>query len=72
MNLRVRRFLLDYTYVEDRDKDLADLTSIFDGTNSAKLDEAFLTRNCLVHNGGRVSSALAVPLSALDAVNVTA
>ena len=32
---------------------------IFDTMNVAALDEAFLTRNCLVHNGGRVSSALA-------------
>lgn len=59
MHQRVRRFLLDYTYVADRDKDLAALSLIFDATDGAKLDEAFLTRNCLVHNGGRVSSALA-------------
>ena len=59
MHLRVRRFLLEYTYVADRDKDLADLSLAFDAVGGAKFDEAFLTRHCLVHNGGRVSRALA-------------
>lgn len=58
---RVRRFLLEYTYVADpdRDKGLSNVKLIFDGMDAAKFNEAFLTRNCLVHNGGRVSSALA-------------
>lgn len=58
---RVGRFLLEYTYVADpdRDKGLSNVKLIFDGMDAAKFDEAFLTRNCLVHNGGRVSSALA-------------
>ena len=60
MHLRVRRFLLDYTYVENRDEDLSALRLIFDTMDVATLDEAFLTRNCLVHNGGRVSTALAL------------
>ena len=59
MHQRVRRFLLEYTYVADRDRDLSDVMRIFEDMDSAKLDEAFLIRNCLVHNGGRVSSALA-------------
>lgn len=56
---RIRRFLLEYTYVADRDKDLSEVKQIFERMDVAKLNEAFLTRNCLVHNGGRVSSALA-------------
>lgn len=59
MHQRVRRFLLEYTYVVDHDKDWSDVMRVFDEMDCAKLDEAFLIRNCLVHNGGRVSSALA-------------
>ena len=59
MHKRVRRFLLEYTYVADRDSDLSSVRRIFDVMDFAKLDEAFLTRNCLVHNGGRASGALA-------------
>lgn len=59
MHQRVRRLLLEYTYVADREKDLSDVMRIFEDMDCAKLDEAFLIRNCLVHNGGRVSSALA-------------
>jgi hypothetical protein len=59
MHLRVRRLLLQYTYVTSRDKDLSYIELIFGTMNVAALDEAFLTRNCLVHNGGRVSSDLA-------------
>lgn len=59
MHQRVRRFLLDYTYAADREEYLSDGKRVFEDMDCPKLDEAFLIRNCLVHNGGRVSSALA-------------
>jgi hypothetical protein len=59
LHQRVRRFLLTYTYVANRQSDLSAIQRVFDAMDVAKLDEAFLTRNCLVHNGGRVDSRLA-------------
>lgn len=57
MHKRVRKFLLDFTYLPAplpgmTTSDTQALEKAFDGIESDKLDEAFLTRNCLVHNGG--------------------
>lgn len=60
MHSRVRRFLVDYTYLPERPTQLPAMTKALDGVvDDRKFDEAFLTRNCLVHNGGRVSTPLA-------------
>ena len=59
MHLRVIRFLRTYVYLVDRRKDAVTLEAAFKAVDTKKLDEAFLTRNCIVHNGGRVNNALA-------------
>ena len=59
MHLRVIRFLRTYVYLADRRKDAVTLEAAFKAVDTKKLDEAFLTRNCIVHNGGRVNNALA-------------
>ena len=60
MHKRVRRFLLEFTYLPGRNTDLTAMTKALDGLQvGGTFDEAFLTRNCLVHNGGRVTAVLA-------------
>ena len=54
---RVRRLLIGFVASDDaRTKGIEDALS---GGRLDKLNEAFLVRNCFVHNGGRVNAALA-------------
>ena len=54
---RARRLLIDFVPSDDaRAKGIGDA---FSGDRLHKLNEAFLVRNCLVHNGERVNAALA-------------
>lgn len=56
---RVQRFLVEYTYLPARDSQLPELRGTIAAVDSRRFNEAFLVRNCLVHNGGRVSTQLA-------------
>ena len=59
MHKRVRVFLLEFTFLSDRADQTQRIEEAFEKIELEKFDEAFLIRNCLVHNGGRVSAALA-------------
>lgn len=54
---RVRQFLLDYTHLPESAKE--QIEGVFAEVDTKRLNEAFLIRNSLVHNGGRTSVALA-------------
>jgi hypothetical protein len=57
---RAKRLLTERTYLafgDDAKKEVA--TFLKTGREVQVFDEAFLVRNCIVHDGGRVSSALA-------------
>ena len=56
---RVENYLIGYTYLFEPEKDAARIRRDFEALDGRSFDEAFLVRNCLVHNGGRVSSQLA-------------
>ena len=56
---RVERLFLECGYLPQRPEQIYQLKEAFDAADRDKFNEAFLVRNCLVHNGGRVSSALA-------------
>jgi hypothetical protein len=53
---RARRLLIEY--VPSDEARTAGVKAAFSGHQLVKLNEAFLVRNCLVHNGGRVNAAL--------------
>ena len=59
MHERVKQFLAQYVYMPERSEPVAKLEEAFAAIDAHRLDEAFLLRNCVVHNGGRVSKALA-------------
>ena len=57
MHKRVREFVLEYARLSNEHK--AAFSTVIDRIDGVQLDEGFLVRNCLVHNGGRVSTDLA-------------
>ena len=57
MSARTRRFLLEHTYLGEWDR--KDIEKAFDELDAKTFNEAFLVRNCVVHNGGRNSAVLA-------------
>lgn len=57
MYQRVQRLLLDFTAVDQAQTNM--LRKSFKRADPKKFNEAFLVRNCLVHNGGRVGAQLA-------------
>lgn len=59
MHDRVQKFLLNFTCMPYGDSQKKPLKDVLDRVDSSKFNEAFLVRNCLVHNGGRVSTQLA-------------
>ena len=58
MHKRVRLFLREYTLLPGGQDQTDFLDKAFSELDAFKFDEAFLVRNCMVHNGGRVSAAL--------------
>ncbi len=59
MSTRVQKFLVEHTNVPPGLFDTTDLEKAFDTLDSKTFNEAYLVRNCIVHNGGRFSTALA-------------
>ena len=59
MHQRASKMLLQYAPNPCGEDDLRHLNEALSDAEKRLLDEAFLVRNCLVHNGGKVSSALA-------------
>lgn len=61
MSKRVRMFLLEHTAMHPKDRDEASsaLNSALSDDNEKTFNKAFLYRNCLVHNGARLSRELA-------------
>lgn len=58
MHERVQKFLLEYTYLPFEESQVA-LKVALAKIDPKTFNEAFLVRNCIVHNGGRVSTQLA-------------
>ena len=58
MHKRVKLFLLGYTLLPWRDEQEEMVEKAFASVDAVRFDEAFLVRNSVVHNGGRVSAAL--------------
>ena len=56
---RVQKFLLDFTFMDQKEAQAEMLRKSFSRVDPSKFNEAFLVRNCLVHNGGRVGAQLA-------------
>lgn len=57
---RATRLLTEHTYLAFGDDAKKEVAAVLKTADEVQLfDEAFLVRNCIVHNGGRVSSALA-------------
>ncbi len=59
MHGRVQRFLLDYVWMPLGELQLNRIRELLANVDATKLNEAFLTRSGLVHNGGRVGTQLA-------------
>lgn len=57
MHKRIRNFVLEHAKLDDDHK--AAFAAVMDSIEGNRLDESFLVRNSLVHNGGRVSTDLA-------------
>lgn len=57
MHKRVRQLVLEHAKLTDEHK--AAFAKVVDTIDGERLDEGFLVRHCLVHNGGRVSTDLA-------------
>ena len=55
---RAVRLLNEFTFLPFGKDQQSHIDTILNADESRLLNEAFLVRNCLVHNGGRVSSAL--------------
>lgn len=58
MHSRVERFFLDFTYMPWGKRQLSAFKERMAKVDAKKFNEAFLVRNCLVHNGARVSTQL--------------
>lgn len=56
---RLRKVLLEHTHLELGEHKRKELEDAFGKLEKRAFNEAFLMRNCFVHNGGRVSSQLA-------------
>lgn len=59
MYQRAVKFLSDYGHLPLGEEQLPQVRNLLTGDDVRHFNEAYLVRNCLVHNGGRVSSALA-------------
>ena len=59
MSSRVQHFLLEHTHLPEGELRRADMRAAFEGLDRRKFNEAFLLRNCIVHNGGRANTMFA-------------
>ena len=59
MSARIQRFLLDHTHLPNGELHRKEIRQTFDELDNRCFNEAFLVRNCVVHNGGRTDSRLA-------------
>ena len=59
MSSRVQHFLLEHTHLPEGELRRADMRAAFEGLDCRKFNEAFLLRNCIVHNGGRANTMFA-------------
>ena len=52
-DVRVKAFLGNHTYLPQRAEQEQSIAEVFEKLNIEKFNDAFLTRNCIVHFGGR-------------------